>query len=102
MSTNGIRWYVIGSAAFLAAGGVFIIAVLPILAPVLQPASYVFSYFDTSFRAAQGLPSDTYTPLFVSLVFHPRHWLDLYVGQAHIKAHGAQSRGDSLSSTPSL
>ncbi|BDA41309.1 Amino-acid permease BAT1 [Coccomyxa sp. Obi] len=59
-STRGIRLYAVYAATFLVAGGAFIVAVLPMLAPTLQPASYVFTYFDASQRDALGLPNDVY------------------------------------------
>ena len=42
----------------MAMGGAFTVAVLPIVAPKLQPASYVFGTFDTSQRDSLGMPSD--------------------------------------------
>ncbi|CAL8461965.1 g1496 [Coccomyxa elongata] len=59
-STRGIRLYAVYSATFLVAGGAFIVAVLPMLAPTFQPASYVFTYFDDSQRDALGLPNNVY------------------------------------------
>jgi hypothetical protein len=48
VSTVGVRCYSILAGMFLIASGVLMVVLLPIVAPVRQPASFVFLHFDPS------------------------------------------------------
>lgn len=48
VSTSGVRFYSILAGMFLIFSGLFVVILLPIIAPVRQSASFVFMQFDAS------------------------------------------------------
>ncbi|KAK9909069.1 hypothetical protein WJX75_006719 [Coccomyxa subellipsoidea] len=59
LSTDGLRMFSVFSGAFFAAAGALIIAILPMLAPTLQPANSVF-FGSAVNSASEGVPISTY------------------------------------------
>ena len=59
MTTVGVRLYAVFSAYFMIIGGAFLIVILPMLAPTLQSASFVFGEFFSDQAADLGIPSTT-------------------------------------------
>lgn len=57
LSTDAVRVFAVASGAFLLATGAFIATMLPMLAPRLQPASFVF--FGWTDATSGSMPSNT-------------------------------------------
>ncbi|BDA41268.1 Amino-acid permease BAT1 [Coccomyxa sp. Obi] len=58
LPTDAMQIFAVSSGAFLVASGAFIITVLPMLAPKMQPASFVF--FGATDGTSATAPSNTY------------------------------------------
>ena len=57
-TTEGIKMYTMFGAAFLVASNLAIVICLPLVAPVHQPASFVFSKFYSADTSGLGIPND--------------------------------------------
>lgn len=59
MTTQGVKVYAIFASFFMLIGGGFLIIILPMLAPKLQSAEFVFGQFFSWQAADLGIPSST-------------------------------------------
>ena len=62
VSTVGVRCYSILAGMFLIASGILMVVLLPIVAPVRQPASFVFLHFDPGDMARAALFQNISSP----------------------------------------
>ncbi|EIE25067.1 amino acid transporter [Coccomyxa subellipsoidea C-169] len=59
-STGGMRQYILFAAFWMICGGIFLIILLPIVAPKLQTAEYVFLHFSDQSKDQLGVPNNFY------------------------------------------
>lgn len=67
-TTEGIKMYTMFGAAFLFASNLAIVICLPLVAPVHQPASFVFSRFYSADTSGLGIPNDACASPFIAII----------------------------------
>ncbi len=57
-TTEGARWFAVAAAAFMIASNIALVVILPAMAPVHQPASYVFGQFYNVAQNPNHIPTN--------------------------------------------
>ncbi len=61
-STSGVRHYILFAALWMVVGGIALMILLPVVAPMHQSAQYVFLQFDSIDKEFIGIPNDLCVP----------------------------------------